>query len=263
MRQFLVRYVDVPIADLPASLAGLRVGHISDLHLRGWNWHARRIQHTLLRNHCDLLLVTGDLGSFPSEHLAVGRALADVFGPIRPRLGAYAVLGNHDHYRLGRQRLPIRIIRNDVIKVEGAEAPLHLVGVDQHASRRGAVGDACAELPGDGPVIVMAHFPSTAYELPRGRGALMVAGHTHGGQIRFPLVGCVWTADSIPCSMARGLHQIQGNWLHVSAGMGVAAPVPVRFLCPAEMSILTLKPAGQRRKRRAGEAKPCQFGALG
>ena len=74
---------------------------------------------------------------------------------------------------------------------------------------------------------------------------LLLAGHTHGGQVCVPFVGALVTNCGLPRSMARGLHRWPGSdaWLHVSAGLGTHPTAPVRFACPPEASILTLIPA--------------------
>jgi predicted MPP superfamily phosphohydrolase len=72
--------------------------------------------------------------------------------------------------------------------------------------------------------------------------SLILAGHTHGGQVRVPFYGALTTNCALPRDMARGLHGYGGAWLHVSAGLGTHPTAPVRFSCPPEASILTLVP---------------------
>ena len=81
--------------------------------------------------------------------------------------------------------------------------------------------------------------------LPQSRIDLVVSGHTHGGQIVVPFFGPIMTLSHVPRSVAAGgLHQIDGNYIYVSRGVGcerMQAP-RIRFLCPPEISLLTLKP---------------------
>jgi len=72
---------------------------------------------------------------------------------------------------------------------------------------------------------------------------LVLSGHTHGGQIKLPWLGCVWPNDRIPRRLARGVHEVNGTKVHVSAGIGSSPPLPVRINCPPELSLLTLVPA--------------------
>ena len=85
--------------------------------------------------------------------------------------------------------------------------------------------------------------PSTVYELRPGQVQMLLSGHTHGGQIRLPGLGCIWANDRIPVGMARGLHYVNGTVLHVNAGLGVSPPIRLRLFCPPEISIITLRDA--------------------
>jgi hypothetical protein len=74
---------------------------------------------------------------------------------------------------------------------------------------------------------------------------LVLAGHTHGGQLRVPFYGALVTNCGIDRERARGLHRWSGDtWVHVSAGLGTSPYAPVRFACPPEASLLTLVPRG-------------------
>ncbi|MFH1110714.1 MAG: hypothetical protein V1790_16175, partial [Planctomycetota bacterium] len=86
----------------------------------------------------------------------------------------------------------------------------------------------------------LAHYPSTVFRVPMGKVQLVLSGHTHGGQIRLPGLGCVWANDRIPRRMSRGLHEVAGTMIHVSPGIGVCLPIRIRVNCPAEVTVLTL-----------------------
>ena len=101
---------------------------------------------------------------------------------------------------------------------------------------------ALAQRAGDVPAILLAHYPSTIFRLGSHHVSLVLSGHTHGGQIRAPRLGCLWPNDRIPRSFARGLHRVEDRYLHVSAGIGASLPLRVRINCPPELSLLTLKP---------------------
>jgi predicted MPP superfamily phosphohydrolase len=72
---------------------------------------------------------------------------------------------------------------------------------------------------------------------------LVLAGHTHGGQVRIPGIGALVTNCSLPTALAGGLHRIHGGWLHVSPGLGTGKYSPIRFACPPEATLLHLEPA--------------------
>ncbi len=144
--------------------------------------------------------------------------------------------------------------RSTTIRHDGVT--LALAGVEQAGDRKGGLDAALTGLPVGTPTILLAHYPSTVFGLPPGRVGLMLAGHTHGGQIRLPLLGCIWTHDRLPTRMARGLHTVGQTHLHVSAGIGASRPLPVRVLCPPEVSILTLRAAAPPPSERPWEQTP-------
>ncbi len=249
--------MNVPLVHLAAELEGLRIAHVSDLHLRRWSRGAQRLQNALQATGYDLLIVTGDFGHVPSAHERTAELVRRLLAPLRPALGVYGVLGNHDAPELAEHALPLTLLRDEVrlVSVQGGE--FYLGGVEQTEVGRRPLDAALSPIPLDAPLILMAHYPSTIREAPPGADLLMLAGHTHGGQIRIPGVGCLWPNDGVPRAMAQGLHRVQGNWLHVSAGTGVSGPLPVRLHCPPEITILTLRRRVRIRRKRAQGAAAC------
>lgn len=253
MSAIVVRQVDVPLCDLPQSADGFTLAHLSDLHLRRWGRDEQHLQDLLAHLPCDTLLITGDLGHHPRAYERTAELLRRLLAPVRLPLGIYGVLGNHDEEPLADQDVPLTLLRNELRLINVGEFEYYLGGIEQTDAHRSTVGEAIGRLPQDAPVVLMAHYPSTVFELPVGAGALMLSGHTHGGQIRVPGLGCLWTNDVLPRSMARGLHAAHGNWLHVSSGTGVSGPLPVRLLCPPELTLVRLRRAARiRRQPRIG-----------
>jgi predicted MPP superfamily phosphohydrolase len=112
------------------------------------------------------------------------------------------------------------------------------IGRDRYAAVSGPL-DPAAELH-----LGVTHSPEPRVLDPMAADGLqlILAGHTHGGQVRVPFYGALTTNCALPRRMARGLHRYSGTWLHVSAGLGTHPTAPVRFSCPPEASILTLVP---------------------
>ncbi len=180
-----------------------------------------------------------------------------------------AVLGNHDHSRIAAvSGMPLTFLRNQSVLIERSGTTLELAGVDQSSPRKenleAALGRVVCSRPRDHGLlqdmsarssghatrqvtILLAHYPSTVLRLPPGRVDLQLSGHTHGGQIRLPWLGCLWPTDRIAREHAWGLHVVAGTILHVNAGIGLSPPIPIRINCPPEVTILTLQP---------GEHKP-------
>jgi len=242
----VVRRWVVPVPGLPAQADGFQIAHISDLHLYRWHRALQHAQTLLLGLQYDLLVVTGDLCDQPYRWEVAAALTQRFFGPIRPRLGTFAVLGNHDSVQLADQSdLPVTFLRNGHVTRPIKGGRLVLAGVEQAGDGESDLTATLGAIPAHLPTILLAHFPSTAFELNQRAVPLVLSGHTHGGQVRLPVVGCVWTADRLPCRMARGLHVVNGRSLHVSAGLGVPRKFPLRFMCPPEITILTLAAAGQ------------------
>lgn len=245
-----VKYQRVPIHGLPPEVDGLSIAHISDLHFRAWDAVYAYAQQLLIDLRYDLLVVTGDFSDQPHQWREAAEWCHRFFEPVKPPLGTYAVLGNHDDRRLGQVTdLPMTWLNNTSTRLQYDKGHFYIAGVQQDVTGGGRIEDALAETKEEHPVILLAHYPSTAYDVPAGRVQLVLAGHTHGGQIRLPLLGCLWTNDRLPCGMARGLHLVGKTWLHVNPGIGVCNPFQVRILCPPEITILKLA-------RVAGNVRP-------
>ena len=240
----VVCHLTVPIRGMPAGMGKLRIAHVSDFHFRRWNRVHDAALDVLLALNYDLVAATGDFG-VSSRHWARPAELTRrFFGPIAERAPVYAVLGNHDHPNLAESvDMPLIFLRNRSVSVQRAGAVVQLAGIDQLGRNRGEVASVLGRVRPDRPLILLAHYPSTVFRLPAGCVDLQLSGHTHGGQIRLPGLGCLWTNDRIPRQMSRGLHAAEGTFLHISAGIGVSWPIPMRINCPPQIDVLTLEPA--------------------
>ena len=106
----------------------------------------------------------------------------------------------------------------------------------------GNVRFALAQVPLDDTVILLAHSPDQALEA-SGQGVdLVLSGHTHGGQVRFPFIGTVYAGTELGRRYAAGLYRLNDLWLYVTRGIGMTG-LPIRFLCPPEVALLTLRRA--------------------
>jgi len=242
MEPVLVRHFSVSLADLPSALDGLRIIHLTDLHARRWDRVLAGAQQVIMGLEYDLLAVTGDIGHRPDRWQDTAGLVRRFFAPLHSRHGNFAVLGNHDSPSLASaEDLNLTFLRDQGVGVHHNGGDLWLAGVEQTEESPGSVSAALAGRVEGTAAVLLAHYPSTVYEAARDHVELVLAGHTHGGQIRFPLLGCVWANDRIPRSMAQGLHGVDGTRLHVSAGIGLSGFLPARFRCPPELALLTLR----------------------
>ncbi|HUU85268.1 MAG TPA: metallophosphoesterase [Phycisphaerae bacterium] len=259
MRPVTVHHVSAAVEGWPRQADGLRIAHLTDLHLRSWNKVVGDAQRLMVGLEYDLVALTGDLGCSPDDWLRTADLLRRFLAPIYAPYGTFAVLGNHDAPILGdHPGLDVTFLRDECVTVRHNGVLVPVVGIEQTEDHHGDPRSVLSGVIGRTPAIMLAHYPSTVNELPHGRVGLVLAGHTHGGQIRLPLVGCVWTHDRISTRYAQGLHAVDGTQLHVSAGLGLSGPIPLRVLCPPEITILTVRsaPASTLRMHDQGGVAP-------
>jgi predicted MPP superfamily phosphohydrolase len=253
---------------LPASTKGIDVLHISDLHLTRRDRRQARFLASLPR--ADLTVITGDILGEPEAVEFAGRSLSRVRG----RLGSIFVLGSNDLYaprptnylrylvpaRRRRRLLGRRGRAGDLVRLLEGDGWIHLrnrkydrrtdgmamevLGLDDPHIHRVDPRVAPRTQPGAFGLAVV-HSPDPAPELAALGYDLVVSGHTHGGQIRLPLVGALISNCSIPPRLARGLSRIGPAYLHVSPGLGTSKYAPFRFLCRPEATLLELRPQAE------------------
>ena len=246
----------------------LTVLHLSDLHLTAADRRRMAFLERLASEPVDLVVLTGDMLGEPA---GLGPVL-ETLGRFRPRLGAVAVLGSNDYFA-PRFRNPLTYFMGPSSRRRRSSPPnpwrelvegLETLGWTVLANRRGQLGDI--ELAGmddphirrdDPQVLVPAngdvstrlrlgvvHSPyRRALDAFAGNGYdLVLAGHTHGGQVCLPGVGALVTNCDLPRDQVRGLSRWGSSWLHVSAGLGTSKYAPFRFACRPEASLLTVVP---------------------
>lgn len=237
----------ISIDAFPRSLdAGpIRLGFITDTHI-GPAIAAADVDRaiaTLLDGRPDLLLLGGDYicesPRFITEATAV---LGDAANAVP--LGAVAVLGNHDYSndacRLVTQfeRKGIRVLRNASALVEMNGGALWIVGIDDAILGSPDPDLAFADIPTGEAVIALWHEPDWAAEVARYKPVMQLSGHSHGGQVRLPILGALG-APAGGRRYVQGLNDVSGMPLYTSRGVGVFRP-PVRFACPPEITLLTM-----------------------
>ena len=244
----------VAIDPARAGRTPLRIGVLADLQCDAITDHERRAVDELMAERPDLILLPGDLAQ-PGGEDAYRRLfpeLAELLARLHAPLGVYGVVGDTDPPELTAEmlrRAGARLLRDEVVELVHGDRRVTLAGLERHpGSAEGrALLERLAAPGGDDVRVLVAHRPDWALELPAGgRIDLVVAGHTHGGQVQLPFFGPPITLSRVPREMAGGgLHRLGGSPLYVSRGVGCErgdAP-RVRFNCPPEVSLLTLRTA--------------------
>ncbi|PPK92852.1 putative MPP superfamily phosphohydrolase [Kineococcus xinjiangensis] len=274
VRAFRLRTFDVPV--LPAGAEPIKVLHVSDLHLVPSQRRKRDWVRGLAELEPDLVVDTGDNLAHPEAVPAV----LDAFEPLLHLPGVF-VLGSNDYYApkprnwtrylLGKAqpiaeqapRLPTHELVRGLTDAGWADLTnaratrrvggrtLEFVGVDDPHLGWDRYDDVAGPpSPGADLTIGVAHAPyRRTLDAMVGDGfPLVLAGHTHGGQLCVPGFGALVTNCDLPRQMASGLSRWREPlgleaWLHVSAGLGTSPYAPVRFACHPEATLLTLVPA--------------------
>lgn len=238
--------VEIRLARLPAAFDGLTVAHLSDIHFGPFldGDFVSRCVAIVNELNPDLIALTGDF-TFGAKHYA--EPCAEALTPLRARVGTYAVLGNHDHYnsagRIARalRRVGVNVLIDERERLERRGEKLWLLGVDDLAYGKTDLAQLMRDVPPDESRITLSHNPEFLNVfISRGQHTdLMLSGHTHGGQIRFPLLGAPHIATQ-PYIM--GLYRRGPMQLYTTRGIGTVGP-PVRFNCPPEIVLYTLRQA--------------------
>ncbi len=289
-RHWTLRQATVPV--LAPGTAPLRVLHISDLHMLPGQKSKQRWVAALDELEPDLVVNTGD----NLAHLQAVPAVVRALGPLLNRPGVF-VFGSNDYYaprpknpvryllpsaktkRVHGIKLPWRDLRaamvergwldlthvRETLTIDGRT--IFAAGLDDPHLKRDRYEDIAGRAPAASLRLGVTHSPEPRVLDPFAADGydLVLAGHTHGGQLRVPGYGALVTNCDLDRSRARGVSRWGAHmWLNVSAGLGTSPYAPVRFACPPEASLLTLVPrpveAGQD---RSATERDTRFGVGG
>ncbi len=240
----------VVLTDERAGAGPVRVGVISDIQTIEVTDHERRAVRLVMEQDPDLVLVPGDVFQGTAGQFTANReALRELFRSMQASGGVFVVPGDTDGPDELHQVLegtPAVLLDDEVVEVTIGDRRLQVGGVGLLPSPAGFdVLEALDMAPREDVRILLGHRPGWVYQVPSGGGVdLVVAGHTHGGQIQVPGLGAIVTNSDVPRSVAAGgLHEIGGTSIYVSSGVGheqQGAP-QVRLFAPPSVAILDLE----------------------
>ena len=247
-----VERVDVPLAPEREGSEPVRIAVVADIQTDDVSDYDRRAVRRARELRPDVVLIPGDLFQMPDRRVWRQRhRLRALVRELRAPGGVFVVPGDTDHVHRLRWVLPgtgARLLVNDIARTRVRGRTITIGGLERHWDTEAAMETAEAleaRRGADDVRILLAHRPDAAVTLGRNsRVDLVVAGHTHGGQVQLPLIGPPVTKTGVPRRVAAGgLHTVDGRRIYVSRGIGVEhAPYAprVRFLCPPELTLLTL-----------------------
>ncbi len=241
-----VSRVVVKIANLPDEFVGLTIAQLSDIHHGPYTGldYLNRCVEIVNSLRPDLVALTGDFTYGGKRYVD---PCAELFRGLKPNLGVYAVLGNHDYYvgvaRVSRalKHAGCHLLVDAHDRIERGGAQLALLGVDDLYHGNTDSQRLLRDIPKEAPTLVLSHNPDFIEEFAVRELHIdfMMSGHTHGGQIRLPLLGAPHVPSSYGQRYARGLQHNGAMQVYTTRGIGTIL-LPSRFDCPPEIALYTL-----------------------
>lgn len=228
---------------MPALDRPLRLVHLTDLHVRNRWWPAYDvITNRLAADPPDVICITGDFVDDKQDHTVALPILRRLLAGLRSRLGVFGVLGNHDGDLLRAELPGVTLLDPGVADVREDVQIVGLGGV----GRRSASAAFLRELwPAPAVRVLLTHYPDTVKTHGTLGSRLVLAGHTHGGQVCLPTSRPLITHDALPRPFHAGLHpwpDPSGN-AHLLVGRGLGcSTLRLRVFCPAEVWEVVLTP---------------------
>ena len=241
----VIREIVFVFPNLPRAFDGFRALHLSDIHADCLSGFADALSSRLKGLSADLCVLTGDyrFATYgPSENAC--RFMETILSNVESRLGVVGILGNHDFAEMGSrlEEMGVRMLVNRSLEIEDRGESIWIAGVDDpHYYGCDDLPAALAGVPESAFKILLAHSPEICREAAASGVDLYLCGHTHGGQIRLPVIGAFMLNANCPRGLARG-----GEWRYegmpgyTSAGAGSSC-APVRFNCPPEIAVIELR----------------------
>jgi predicted MPP superfamily phosphohydrolase len=236
---------EVRILGLDPRLDGLRIAHLSDLHIGSLTPRSWGVAWSLAanRHNPDLAVVTGDLVTSGTEfHTDV----ADVIAALHAERGVFVSMGNHDYFGDGEPLVAklrargVRVLRNEGAVVDRAGAKIWLAAIDDTWTRRDDLASALRGRPAGAMTVLLAHDPNRFDEAADAGVDLVLSGHTHGGQIGVPFLYRFANLATFAYRYTVGFYRRGRAVLYVHPGLGTTGP-PMRLGVAPEVSVLVLR----------------------
>lgn len=235
---------DLP--DIPDTLDGFRILHLSDLHCRtAWDPAYDVLISRLSSDRPDLILFGGDFVENKRDARPALPIVRKLFSQLASRLGIFAILGNHDADWVAPVLAGpgLTFISHRQLQVQDRNATIELIGlpgVDRRDLDVHWVNSLPSKRPGI-PRIVLCHFPDLLAKVRQLNPDLFLAGHTHGGQITLPGGLPILRHSTFPRRLCTGIHRTHDTVLVTNRGFGFSSILKLRVFCPAEVVEIILR----------------------
>ena len=224
------------------QLKGVKIVFASDFHVKPYGQkRLDMIVEKINAENPDIVVSAGDFVCGHTRHSTMPiEQIAKTLGKVKAKFGFYTSLGNHDGW-YGKDEITknleqngIKVIGNENIKLNVNGKTLYIAGVEDLMTGKPNVYEALNNIKR--PVIMLTHTPDMFPKVPDDVN-LTLAGHTHGGQIRIPFLGPIFTASSHRDKYSKGFIEENGKKMIVTTGIGVSI-LPIRFNCPPEINVI-------------------------
>lgn len=248
----------------PGDFQPLSILHLSDLHMENLSVDAQRIVDDFSHHSLDLIAITGDLLD-RKKNIPKAVAYVKTVMQLNPRYGTYVVFGNHDYVlsppklaelQTELERIGCRVLINEHVTVLHDGQPLHIIGVDDFATRHSNLPKAFKGVPDSGARLVLTHDPNIVLHMRAYHYDYLLSGHFHGGQIHWPRPYHLVKMGKLPrLNMIKGLHHVDGRPFYISEGLGQTG-LNIRLRSRPEITLHTLNSHFESPAAAVQEAAP-------
>ena len=261
-RRFVVVEETIAVPHWDSQLNGFKVVAISDIHT-GSNYapveRLRLVVEKANEQNADVIVLLGDYvsessrgrrrdipeGADGTDLKIPANEIADALQGFQARYGTYAIIGNHDWYhneqKIHREleRVGINVLNNEIAEITVGDRSVRLWGIEDLWKNRRVPSEPFTQISEKRNVIALTHNPDSLLSAPAGF-SIMFAGHSHGGQINFPIFG-PFSPFNDPRFMD-GHAEVDGKHVYVTSGVGTSV-IPFRWRVPPEIAVVTLNSA--------------------
>jgi predicted MPP superfamily phosphohydrolase len=235
--------------DLPHGFDGFRIAQISDLHLHEHTRACSQILRAVQAERPHVVVITGDLVDRPENAASCTAFIKELCEASSAPV--FVIRGNWDHRAFPTRQSAFEwdetlrqagahVLVNQSVRLRRRGDSIWLAGTDDPYFGHADLDASFRHVPQSAFAVVLTHAPEAFEELAeRPQARLVLAGHTHGGQVRLPFIGALRVPSRYGTRFAQGLFRIGDTLFYVNAGIGMSH-LPVRFLCRPEFTVLTL-----------------------
>ena len=225
-----------------SQLKGIKIVFASDFHIKPYqNKKLNKIVQMINNENPDIVLSTGDFVAGHTKYPTLSSDnIVKSLSSIKTKYGFYTSLGNHDAWyginniKKALQKSNIKILQNENVALKINKKTIYIAGIEDLKTGNPDINKALKHTKN--PIILLTHTPDVFPKVPK-RVNLTLAGHTHGGQIRLPLFGAIYTASNYREKYIQGYINEDNKKMFVTRGIGMSV-LPFRFNCAPEINII-------------------------